>query len=95
MNVSETLPIMENLTYRNLSTSKGITVELDVNPERDRIQKQRITRLGLEPRMSGPKPDVLPLHHRASFVRPVLTKLASYKNRVYQLSYSYFEEFVC
>ena len=28
-------------------------------------QKQRVTRLGFEPRMSGPKPDVLPLHHRA------------------------------
>jgi len=25
---------------------------------------------------------VLPLHHRASFVDPVLTKLARYKNRV-------------
>ena len=61
---------------RVLEGKKGRKIRLILN------EKQRITRLGLEPRMSGPKPDVLPLHHRAvSLLRGFLPKLRLIKNR--------------
>lgn len=61
---------------------RPVCPKLPASAESPHTYGEVVTPPGLEPEMSGPKPDVLPLHHRASFVGLVLTKLARYKNRV-------------
>ncbi len=65
----------ESLEQQNTSENAGV---LQVCTKgREAVRTKRITRPGLEPGIAGPKPAVLPLHHRVVLVRVDTTEILS------------------